>query len=124
MHLLLSRAQNLPAPPLAVTYWQLRDGALMRDLLLAVRADEAWCALFTRAHMHAHNMHTHAHACTHTCADACACVHRRSHSHVNHTLASLGEGAKNPFRKGHTELPSDFVQPPAGIDMRTGAPLA
>jgi hypothetical protein len=43
---------------------------------------------------------------------------------VNHTLASLGEGAKNPFRKGHTELPVDFVQPPAGIDMRTGAPLA
>jgi hypothetical protein len=88
----------------------------MRDLLLAVRADEAWCA--------SPHTCTRMHACTHTCADAFACLHARSHSHVNHTLASLGEGAKNPFRKGHTELPVDFVQPPAGIDMRTGAPLA
>ena len=78
----------MPAPPLSVVYWQLKEGATIRDLLLAVRADEA------------------------------------CHSHVNHTLASLGEGARNPFRKGHTELPPDFVQPPAGIDLRTGAPTA
>jgi threonyl-tRNA synthetase len=32
---------NLQAPPLAVEYWKLKPGANMRDLLLAVRADEA-----------------------------------------------------------------------------------
>ena len=85
---LLPAWDNQLAPPLAVEYWKLKDGAKMRDLLLAVRADEA------------------------------------CHSHVNHTLASLGDGAKNPFRKGHTELPPNFVEPPAGIDMRTGAPSA
>ena len=40
----------------------------------------------------------------------------------NHTLASLSDGAKNPFRKGHTEVPTNFVEPPPGIDMRTGTP--
>ena len=85
---LLPAWNNQLAPPLAVEYWKLKEGATMRDLLLAVRADEA------------------------------------CHSHVNHTLASLGDGAKNPFRKGHTELPPNFVEPPAGIDMRTGAPTA
>ncbi len=65
----------------------------MRDLLLAVRADEA------------------------------------CHSHVNHTLASLEEGARNPFRDcgGHTNkaahLPSNFVEPPPGIDLRTGTQM-
>jgi len=78
----------MPAPEIAMVYWKLKDGAKMRDLLLAVRADEA------------------------------------CHSHVNHTLASLPGDATNPFRKGHTEVPRDFVQPPPGIDMRTGKPLA
>jgi threonyl-tRNA synthetase len=85
---LLPGWNNLLAPPLAVEYWKLKEGATMRDLLLAVRADEA------------------------------------CHSHVNHTLASLADGAKNPFRKGHTEVPQNFVEPPPGIDMRTGAPTA
>ena len=31
----------LPAPPIAVHYWRLPEGAMMRDVLLAVRADEA-----------------------------------------------------------------------------------
>ncbi len=79
-----------------------------------------------------------------------------SHSHVNHTLASLGDGARNPFRcaaacvcnrerrclthsypnapiphplisdcptysKGASSLPVDFVQPPPGVDLGTGA---
>ena len=30
-----------PAPDIAKKYWQLADGAMMRDVLLAVRADEA-----------------------------------------------------------------------------------
>jgi hypothetical protein len=32
---------NRPAPEIAVNYWRLGEGATMRDLLLAVRADEA-----------------------------------------------------------------------------------
>ena len=78
----------MKAPPLSVTYWRLREGATMRDLLLAVRADEA------------------------------------CHSHVNHTLSSLADGAKNPFRKGQHATPANFVEPPPGIDMKTGAPVA
>ena len=32
----------LPAPEIAVTYWQLPQGqAMMRDVILAIRADEA-----------------------------------------------------------------------------------
>ena len=31
----------LPAPPIAVAYWRLPEGAMLRDVLLAVRADEA-----------------------------------------------------------------------------------
>jgi hypothetical protein len=90
---LLPAWDNQLAPPLAVEYWKLKEGAKMRDLLLAVRADEA------------------------------------CHSHVNHTLASLGDGAHNPFRtcdlhKGNTALPPNFVEPPAGIDLRTGSPVA
>lgn len=30
-----------PAPTLAVNYWRLKDGAVMRDVILAIRADEA-----------------------------------------------------------------------------------
>lgn len=37
----LAEWRTLPAPPIAVGYWRLPDGATMRDLLLAVRADEA-----------------------------------------------------------------------------------
>jgi len=33
--------KNLKAPELAIWYWRLPEGADMRDLLLAVRADEA-----------------------------------------------------------------------------------
>ena len=32
---------NLPAPEIAVQYWKLGDGAMMRDVILAIRADEA-----------------------------------------------------------------------------------
>ena len=32
---------KLPAPDIAVTYWQLGEAALMRDVILAIRADEA-----------------------------------------------------------------------------------
>jgi len=32
---------SLPAPEIAVTYWKLSDKALMRDVILAIRADEA-----------------------------------------------------------------------------------
>lgn len=32
---------NLPAPPIAKTYWKLSDDATMRDVLLVIRADEA-----------------------------------------------------------------------------------
>ena len=31
----------LPAPQIAKNYWRLSDNAMMRDVLLAVRADEA-----------------------------------------------------------------------------------
>eukprot|EP00049_Salpingoeca_infusionum_P026981 m.29424 g.29424 ORF g.29424 m.29424 type:complete len:347 (+) comp9160_c1_seq2:6334-7374(+) len=32
---------DMPAPDIAIDYWQLGDKAMMRDVLLAVRADEA-----------------------------------------------------------------------------------
>ena len=32
---------HLPAPQIAKNYWKLADNAMMRDVLLAVRADEA-----------------------------------------------------------------------------------
>ena len=53
----------------------------------------------------------------------------QAHSHVNHTLASLGDGAANPFRacgskEGHIPLPKNFVEPPPGIDLLTGTPKA
>ena len=32
---------KLPAPDIAVTYWKLGEAALMRDVILAIRADEA-----------------------------------------------------------------------------------
>ena len=31
----------MPAPELAVKYWKLGEGAMMRDVILAIRADEA-----------------------------------------------------------------------------------
>ena len=31
---------DTPAPPIGVAYWKLREGATMRDLILAVRADD------------------------------------------------------------------------------------
>merc|ERR1719188_513319 len=33
--------EKLPAPQLAVTYWKLPKDALMREVILAIRADEA-----------------------------------------------------------------------------------
>lgn len=33
--------KNLPAPDIAVTYWQLPENHTMRDVILAIRADEA-----------------------------------------------------------------------------------
>lgn len=32
---------SLPAPTIAKKYWKLSDQAMMRDVLLAIRADEA-----------------------------------------------------------------------------------
>eukprot|EP00117_Sycon_ciliatum_P022415 scpid33022/ scgid19345/ Alternative oxidase, mitochondrial len=32
---------KMPAPPIAVNYWRLGEGAMMRDVILAIRADEA-----------------------------------------------------------------------------------
>ena len=60
---------------------------------------------------------------------ACALASAQAHSHVNHTLASLGDGAANPFRacgskEGHIPLPKNFVEPPPGIDLLTGTPKA
>jgi ubiquinol oxidase len=37
----LKQWESMPAPEIAVNYWRLAPGASMRDLLLAVRADEA-----------------------------------------------------------------------------------
>ena len=68
-----------PAPKLAIKYWRMPEDATVRDLIIAVRADEA------------------------------------SHSHVNHTLSSMGIRQSNPFHVGHTELPENFVDPPAGF---------
>jgi len=57
-------------------------------------------------------------------------MHRfRLPQHVNHTLASLGDGAANPFRacgskEGYIPLPKNFVEPPPGIDLLTGTPKA
>ena len=70
---------TMPAPKLAIKYWRMPDDATVRDLIIAVRADEA------------------------------------SHSHVNHTLSSMGIRQANPFHVGHTELPENFVEPPAGF---------
>ena len=33
--------KNMPAPPLAVDYWRLPSDAMMRDVILSIRADEA-----------------------------------------------------------------------------------
>ena len=33
--------RRLPAPDIAKTYWQLPEDAMMRDVVLAIRADEA-----------------------------------------------------------------------------------
>ena len=68
-----------PAPKLAKRYWRMPEDATVRDLIVAVRADEA------------------------------------SHSHVNHTLSSMGTRQSNPFHVGHTELPENFVEPPPGF---------
>lgn len=35
------RVENVPAPKIAKDYWKLRDDARLRDVVLAVRADEA-----------------------------------------------------------------------------------
>lgn len=35
------RVENVPAPKIAIDYWQLADDARLRDVVLAVRADEA-----------------------------------------------------------------------------------
>ena len=35
------RVENVPAPKIARDYWQLREDARLRDVVLAVRADEA-----------------------------------------------------------------------------------
>jgi ubiquinol oxidase len=35
------RVENVPAPRIAIDYWQLPEGARLRDVVLAVRADEA-----------------------------------------------------------------------------------
>ncbi len=35
------RHPNLPAPPIALSYWKLPPGARLRDVVIAVRADEA-----------------------------------------------------------------------------------
>ena len=32
---------NVPAPQIAIAYWKLAPGALLRDVIIAVRADEA-----------------------------------------------------------------------------------
>jgi len=67
------------APDIAISYWKLPKNATVRDVVLAVRADEA------------------------------------SHSHVNHTMASMALDQDNPFQTGHSELPKNFVQPPEGF---------
>ena len=33
--------ENIPAPRIAIDYWQLDKGAKLRDVIIAVRADEA-----------------------------------------------------------------------------------
>ena len=34
------RSENIPAPQIAIDYWNLADDARLRDVILAVRADE------------------------------------------------------------------------------------
>ncbi len=35
------RHENIPAPQIAIDYWQLPSNARLRDVIIAVRADEA-----------------------------------------------------------------------------------
>jgi ubiquinol oxidase len=35
------RVENVPAPKVAIDYWKLPEGALLRDVVLVVRDDEA-----------------------------------------------------------------------------------
>ena len=35
------RIENVPAPEIAIEYWNLRADATLRDVILAVREDEA-----------------------------------------------------------------------------------
>merc|ERR1712216_542669 len=37
------------------------------------------------------------------------------HAHVNHTFSSMGTTQKNPFVKGESHLPENFVEPPPGF---------
>ena len=154
---LLPAWKHMAAPPLAVEYWKLRSGATMRDLLLAVRADEAVrCSLqrMSRQPFESCNISDSAHPplafllCKRSVtrcvlrsnrhmgialllahADACTASVSPLPQHVNHTLASLGDGAANPFRacgskEGYIPLPKNFVEPPPGIDLLTGTPKA
>lgn len=60
----LPMLKGLSAPDVAIVYWQLPEDAMMRDVFLAIRADEA------------------------------------HHRIVNHTLGSMDESEKNPFKPG------------------------
>lgn len=37
----LPQWKEMDAPPIAVKYWKLAEGAKMRDVILAIRSDEA-----------------------------------------------------------------------------------
>lgn len=97
-------------------YWKLKEGAVMKDLLLAVRADEA---------CHSHVNHTFASLVryTHTRALSRVCVYHTNGKETDSFIISAApqpQNAVNPFRKGQHSVPLRFVDPPPGIDMNTG----
>lgn len=44
----LKEWQKTPAPEIAVSYWHLKEGATMRDVISAVRADEVFSVFIIR----------------------------------------------------------------------------
>lgn len=95
------------APGVAIEYWRLPKTATLKDVVAAVRADEAWYVL-----ARASNSCCCAHVPSCKADDATSHAHTHSHSHVNHTFAGIPRKAPNPFGVGDHDFDrSDFTKP-------------
>ena len=112
----LQKWAQTPAPEVATKYWQLQPGATMREVVLAIRADEvrrrhAW-ALQLRPPGPKSLPAQCAGASTIpllVVADPERAPLQAAHAFVNHTFADLPQSAKNPFSMGGHHVP-EFMQ--------------